>query len=59
MLMLAKLKMTMGGEASTPLFFMDLKHMNSKIFQGRVARKIDHEKPPEDDRIRGTCIALL
>ena len=35
---LAKMKLRLRGEATTPLYFTDLKHMNSKIFHGVVGR---------------------
>ena len=58
MVLLTKLKLKLAGEASTPLFFMDLKHMNSKIFRGQVSKtlrpppeKTEAEKEEEEGRL--------
>nr|KAG5703301.1 hypothetical protein BaRGS_025543 [Batillaria attramentaria] len=49
MVMLTKLKLKLKGEASTPLFFMDLRHMNSKIYTGRLNKSL---KPPKQKEVR-------
>ncbi|XP_076445862.1 uncharacterized protein LOC143283503 [Babylonia areolata] len=49
MVVLTKLKLKLGGQASTPLFFMDLRHMNSKIYHGRVERKVKTPRDQEEE----------
>ncbi|KAL8584442.1 hypothetical protein ACOMHN_032062 [Nucella lapillus] len=48
LIVLAKLKLRLAGEASTPFFFMNLKHMNSKIYQGRVERNVNGSTEEEE-----------
>ncbi|XP_012936666.1 uncharacterized protein LOC106011455, partial [Aplysia californica] len=44
---LAKLALRLGGETSTPLFFSDLKRMQTKILSGEVERK-SYMKPKRE-----------
>ena len=55
LLLLTKVKLNLRREATTPLFFMDLRHMNSKIFQGLVDKSL---RPPKAEKAGGDNMLL-
>lgn len=55
LLLLTKVKLNLRREATTPLFFMDLRHMNSKIFQGLVDKSM---RPPKAEKSGGDNMLL-